>query len=406
MLGFEIIDAASHSPLVPKADVDDLRITIRKMVSALRFREYTHYSSYVVHEEDRVYGIQPESSQEIDVSPEQAQTLFSEGMRRLREVVNDFIDSRASRSDPLSAPKGTRRKMARTAIILNVLIASPSDVGQERDVVTDAIHAWNAAHYQTTGTMLHAVRWETHSYPASGDRPQAILNKQIVESGDILIGIFGYKLGTPTGTAQSGTIEEIEEFRRAGKYVALYFSKADVPRSADRDQLKALEDYQRERQKDTLYGTFGTAEELRLLVTQHLPKIVAEVSAGLESPVSATGSSQAHSGNGARVAFSQTNDDLSPKEIELLWNAAKDPRGEILHTRTLDGESIRTNGRQFLENADARTGAEWVAAFRSFRTAASSSRSAMAATSSTSPATVIEPRMSSKDLLAGTRSLS
>jgi len=363
-LGFEIIDAASHSPLVPKADVDDLRITIRKMVSALRFREYTHYSSYVVHEEDRVYGIQPESSQEIDVSPEQAQTLFSEGMRRLREVVNDFIDSRARGR---TAPKGARRKMVRTAIVLNVLIASPSDVGQERNVVTDAIYAWNAAHYQTTGTMLHAVRWETHSYPASGDRPQAILNKQIVESGDILIGIFGYKLGTPTGTAQSGTIEEIEEFRRAGKYVALYFSKADVPRSADRDQLKALEDYQRERQTDTLYGTFGTAEELRLLVTQHLPKIIAEVSAGLESPVSATGSSQVHSGNGARVSLSETNDDLSPNEIELLWNAAKDPRGELLHTRTLDGESIRTNGRQFLENADARTGAEWVAAFRSLQ---------------------------------------
>jgi hypothetical protein len=363
-LGFEIIDAASDSPLVPKADVDDLRITIRKMVSALRFREYTHYSSYVVHEEDRVYGIQPESSQEIDVSPEQAQNLFSEGMRRLREVVNDFIDSRAR---VRTASKGARRKMVRTAIVLNVLIASPSDVGQERNVVTDAIHGWNAAHYQTTGTMLHAVRWETHSYPASGDRPQAILNKQIVESGDILIGIFGYKLGTPTGTAQSGTIEEIEEFRRAGKYVALYFSKADVPRSADRDQLKALEDYQRERQKDTLYGTFGTAEELRLLVTQHLPKIIAEVSAGLESPVSATGSAQAHSGNAARVALSETNDDLSPNEIELLWNAAKDPSGEILHTRTFDGESIRTNGRQFLENADVRTGAEWVAAFRSLQ---------------------------------------
>jgi hypothetical protein len=277
-LGFEIIEAASHSPLVPKADVDDLRITIRKMVSALRFREYTYYSSYVVHEEDRVYGIQPESSQERDVSPEQAQTLFSEGMRRLREVVNDFIDPRASGRAQVSEPKGAGRKMARTAIVLNLLIASPSDVGQERNVVTEVIHAWNAVHYRTTGIMLHPVRWETHSYPASGDRPQAILNKQIVESGDILIGIFGYKLGTPTGKAQSGTIEEIEEFRKAGKYVALYFSKADVPRSADRDQLKALEDYQRERQKDTLYGTFGTAEELRLLVTQHLPRIVADVS--------------------------------------------------------------------------------------------------------------------------------
>ncbi|MGC1659021.1 MAG: DUF4062 domain-containing protein [Candidatus Acidiferrales bacterium] len=163
------------------------------------------------------------------------------------------------------------------ATILNVLIASPSDVSAERDAVEGAIQEWNANHHAETGVMLHAVRWESHSYPASGDRPQAIINRQIVDQGDFLIGIFGNRLGTPTGAAQSGTIEEIEQFRKAGKHVALYFSTADVPRNADRDQLKALEDYQRERQKDTLYATFRTGEELRRLVTQHLPKIVSEV---------------------------------------------------------------------------------------------------------------------------------
>jgi hypothetical protein len=93
-----------------------------------------------------------------------------------------------------------------SANVLNVLIASPSDVSEEREVVTKAINEWNAAHFSNTGVMLNAVRWESHSYPASGDRPQAIVNRQIVESGDILIGLFGYKLGTPTGMAQSGTM--------------------------------------------------------------------------------------------------------------------------------------------------------------------------------------------------------
>jgi hypothetical protein len=362
-LGLQMIEAASRSPIVPEADINDLKITVRRMSASLRFREYSHYGSYVVHEEDRVYGIQPESSQEINVTPEQAQALFSDGMTRLREALNDFIDPRAA----VSVPKGAGRKMPRTAIVLNILVASPSDVGQERDVVTEVIHAWNAAHYRTTGIMLHAVRWETHSYPAAGDRPQAILNKQIVDSGDILIGIFGYRLGTPTGTAQSGTIEEIEEFREAGKYVALYFSTADIPRGADINQLKALEDYQRERQKDTLYRTFRSPGDLRLLVTQDLPKIVAEVSAGLEGAASAAGASQTPKDNVARVVIAPMNDDLSAKEIELLWNAVKDRRGEILHTLTYDGESLRTNGRQFLANADARTGAEWVASFGNLR---------------------------------------
>ena len=178
--------------------------------------------------------------------------------------------------------KGARGAF-RTAIVFNVLIASPADVSEERDVVTAAIHVWNAANYPTTGIMLNPVRWETHSFPESGDRPQAIVNRQIVDEGDFLIGIFGNRLGTPTGAAQSGTIEEIERFRKAGKHVALYFSTADVPRNADREQLAALEAYQREREKDTLYFTFGSANELRLLVTQHLPRIVAEVDKRLGS---------------------------------------------------------------------------------------------------------------------------
>lgn len=56
--------------------------------------------------------------------------------------------------------------------------------------------------------------------------------------------------------------------------------------------------------------------------------------------------------------------DLSPKETELLWTAAKDDRGEILYSKTLDGEGIRTNGRHFLKDADARCAAEWLGALR------------------------------------------
>ena len=165
----------------------------------------------------------------------------------------------------------------RTAEVLNILIASPSDVADERNVAERVILDWNASHLDRTGVMLHPVRWESHAYPASGSRPQGILNKQIVESGDVLIGIFGYKLGTPTGKAQSGTIEEIEEFRKAGKHVALYFSSADIPRNADRSQLDALESYKKQRQKDTLYFEFEDAISLRNHLTRQLPMIVEEV---------------------------------------------------------------------------------------------------------------------------------
>lgn len=172
---------------------------------------------------------------------------------------------------------GSANKEPVKATILNVLIASPSDVPTERDAVQSAIHEWNVNHHEETGIILFPVRWETNSYPASGDRPQAILNKQIVDSGHLLIGVFGNRLGTPTGEARSGTVEEIEEFRKTGRYVALYFSSAPVPSDADPNQLDALEQYKKQRQQDSLYSMFNTADDLRRLVTQHLPKIVPEV---------------------------------------------------------------------------------------------------------------------------------
>jgi hypothetical protein len=180
----------------------------------------------------------------------------------------------AARTTP---PDRGVKPMSHTAEVLKVLIASPSDVSEERDAVEKIVNEWNASHFPSTGVVLLPIRWETHAYPATGDRPQAIINKQIVESGDILIGIFGYKLGTPTGEAQSGTIEEIEEFRKAGKYVALYFSTADVPRTADRDQLEALEAYKKARRGDTLYFEFENTQGLRDHLIRHLPNIVQDV---------------------------------------------------------------------------------------------------------------------------------
>lgn len=167
--------------------------------------------------------------------------------------------------------------MARAAIVLRMLIASPSDVGKERDLMTQVIQEWNAVHSQRQKLVLEPIKWETHSYPAAGDRPQQVINEQIVRDADAVIGIFGCRLGTPTGRALSGTIEEIEELRKAGRHVALYFSDAPVPRDADRGQLEALENYRRDREKDTLYSTFSTIEDLRQAATRHLPQIVSSV---------------------------------------------------------------------------------------------------------------------------------
>src|SRR5216684_9295766 len=100
--------------------------------------------------------------------------------------------------------------MARNTIVFRVLIASPSDVERERETVANAIGQWNAAHSTSMGVMLEPIRWETHAYPATGDYPQGIINRQIVDDCDVVVGLFWSRLGTATPTAASGTIEEIE----------------------------------------------------------------------------------------------------------------------------------------------------------------------------------------------------
>lgn len=167
--------------------------------------------------------------------------------------------------------------MPRSSNILDVLIASPSDVVQERDILTQVILDWNSAHSRTAGVTLSAIRWEMNAIPGAGDRPQELLNKQLVQDADIVIGIFWYRLGTPTGIAPSGTVEEIEIMRQKKKHVLLYFSEAPIPHDYDHEQFNALKTYRHSLQKNTLYSTFADREELRRLATKHLAQVVNDI---------------------------------------------------------------------------------------------------------------------------------
>src|SRR5688572_4352500 len=111
------------------------------------------------------------------------------------------------------------------ARVIKVMIASPSDVNAERQAVKDVLHDWNTMHSEEKGVVLMPIGWDTHVTPEMGNRPQAIINKQILQGCDALVAMFWTKLGSPTGAAISGTVEEIEEHVRAGKPAMIYFSE-------------------------------------------------------------------------------------------------------------------------------------------------------------------------------------
>src|SRR5258706_12034364 len=107
--------------------------------------------------------------------------------------------------------------MPYAASIFRVMIASPSDVQEERVIVQDVIADWNAVHAEDEAIVLLPLLWERDSAPLQGDRPQGLINKQVLEKADVLVAIFWTRIGSPTGKAPSGTVEELREHLAADK---------------------------------------------------------------------------------------------------------------------------------------------------------------------------------------------
>ncbi|ESX80346.1 hypothetical protein X759_12730 [Mesorhizobium sp. LSHC420B00] len=162
-----------------------------------------------------------------------------------------------------------------------VLIASPSDLAEEREAATEAIHDWNAQHADDQGIVLLPIKWETHASPTTGVRPQEAINRSLVDASDILVGLFWTKLGTSTGVAASGTVEEIDRFVAATKPAMLYFSSRPVdPNKLDLKQQRLLRAFKAETYQNALVGTFQSVPELRTRLLRDLSAQVRSMAGG------------------------------------------------------------------------------------------------------------------------------
>lgn len=232
------------------------------------------------------------------------------------------------------------------------MIASPGDVVQERVIARDVTNEWNAIHARSRSQVLLPVGWETHAIPAMGDRPQAIINKQLLKNADILVAIFWTRLGSSTGKAASGTVEEIEEHIAAGKPVLIYFSRTPVtPDSVDAEQYKALTEFRKSLQSRGLYQEFDNAADFQAKFSRHLSQTINN-----DFPLVETGS-----GDGDVVVSSPSTPDvgLSPEAAQILKAASKDRGGRIMVLRDLGGTLVQTNGQSFAKEGDARSEALW-----------------------------------------------
>ena len=245
------------------------------------------------------------------------------------------------------------------ARVYKVMIATPSDVAAEREAVRKAIHRWNSLLADHHKLVLLAVGWETHARPEMGQRPQAVINKQVLQDCDLLVAVFWTRLGSPTGEAASGTVEEIEEHLKAGKHAMIYFSDAPVRMdSVDDGQWLALRAFRAECQSRGLVHSFDSVADFAEKFEDHLIGLVIDKWVGSGNGVVAIDAlRQMRRGAGNRP-------ELSEDAKELLREAATDKDGTILRVRTMGGTRIATNRRNFVEDGSARSEARWESALR------------------------------------------
>jgi hypothetical protein len=162
---------------------------------------------------------------------------------------------------------------------VNIVIASPSDVQQVREAVPGVFDRWNENNHDA---FLHPKMWEIVAVPELGDHPQHLITPRLLKDSDMLLAIFWCKLGTPTPTAPSGTVEEIREFilKKGAGRVMVYFWTQPVPINIDAAELMRLQEFKSEMRVKGVYFDFHTVQEFERDLYYHLDKQVTELLRG------------------------------------------------------------------------------------------------------------------------------
>jgi hypothetical protein len=166
--------------------------------------------------------------------------------------------------------------------LIRVFVAGPSDVKSQREKVRKLIYEWNDNH-SWKGVIAEPVMWETHSRAALGANPQKIIDRQLLDEFDcdVLFGIFHARLGSPTDTDASGTLEEIRYFsgKKDGNKdrVMLFFCQWDIKFDSDAAQRDAVEKFRTQAQQSGICPVVKKRDVFEKAVRNHLQKVLDEL---------------------------------------------------------------------------------------------------------------------------------
>lgn len=229
----------------------------------------------------------------------------------------------------------------------NVMIACPSDIEEEFvSRAMEVIHEWNAVNSETRQIVLLPIHWSTHASPATGSRPQEIINSQLLSRTDLLIAVFRHRLGSPTGEAVSGTVEEITRHIESGKQAMIYFSSEDIPQKHDQKQFRDLVKFRDSEVIQGMHWPFKSREDFLNHFRKHLPMNVNRYLMDAQIMPSASG-------------YRNEEVLLSDDAARLLIAMSEDRAGCVLVTNSSGGMSVQANHINFCEKRNARAEAHW-----------------------------------------------
>lgn len=157
------------------------------------------------------------------------------------------------------------------ADVYKIMVGAPSDIKSEIQITQSVMQKWNSLHSEKQKIVLLPLHWSLNAYPTSGKQPQKTINEQVVAKSDLLICIFGTRIGTPTEDFQSGTIEEINKHLIAGKPVMIFFkqSVSDIA-SIDLEQLSKLQSFKKSIQGEALYWDYKDDIEFEKIISEKI----------------------------------------------------------------------------------------------------------------------------------------
>ena len=167
--------------------------------------------------------------------------------------------------------------MAYPALTFTVMLAAPSDLKDELEVMREVVLKWSSVHSRSRQVVLLPMDYVHDTYPEVQARPQDTVNRQLLDKCDILIAAFWTRLGSPTGTHSSGTVEEIERQVAAARPVMLYFSNRLVaPSGLNEEQSVAVKEYKRKMEGKSFFHVFDSPDDLRVKLSDDLARLVNE----------------------------------------------------------------------------------------------------------------------------------